>query len=130
MNDDEQYPDPEPEEVYADALIWHRMRRDSFREKVLKELHKRGARITGSYARGDSYHGSDYDFYMAPKAFEAFARWVKKQGLVFDSVIVGHISFSSIDCGRLIEVSTIFNRQRGQEVAKTVEIEGLTFRTW
>lgn len=73
-------------------------------EAILDALEKAGAKLTGSWARGEEHAGSDFDFWVAPSKWRAFVRSAPKE---WESCTAGHIAWRTREVG-LIEASDIF----------------------
>lgn len=93
-------------------------------DAILDALQKHGARLTGSWARGEEHDGSDYDFYIRDSKWKAF---VKAAPPGWESPTVGSIGWR-VD-GVLIEASCIFRRQPKERLPERTVL-GRTWQTW
>lgn len=72
---------------------------------IILALRAHGARLTGSWARGEERLDSDYDFYVPERRWKDF---VKAAPGGWESCIVGHVAWRV--GGDLIEASSLFRR--------------------
>ena len=90
---------------------------------ILTQLKAHGAKIAGSYARGEQRPDSDLDVFIPEKNWAEVRKVLI--GAKFESTAIGQ--FCSFDFTPKLEVSWRFNRQ--QNKLPQVTIAGVTFKT-
>lgn len=96
---------------------------------LLVGLHKLGARVTGSIARGQFREGwSDIDIYVPYGKWEQAKRLMCALPVKWESSFIGHLA--TRQTSTLIEVSFLFDKQDKDGLLETVELAGKQFKTY
>lgn len=96
-------------------------------KELLTALHKLGAKITGSYARGDQRDISDLDIFVAENDWPLAKKLMLESGFAIVSTALGQLATK--ETTPWFEVSYRFDRQPAKCRFKTVVIDGLKFKT-
>lgn len=94
--------------------------------ELLKSLKALGARVTGSFARGEQRDISDLDIYVPYDKWSNIRELTKNTPFVWVSTALGQVATKSTS--PWIELSWRFDRQR--EKLKKVVVFGVDFKTW
>lgn len=94
-------------------------------EKLFKDLHGLGVKITGSYACGKQHANSDIDIYVSIGKFKKLKKILAKHKIKWDSFIIGEIHTTELSLP--LEFASWFNKRTDRQ--KDVELFGLIFKT-